>query len=150
MRTSPRLADLLKRLLKALHRADLRPFKDLADACLIHATLEYEGAGKEAFLERAAFFFDEVVASSHVTPAEQPRADEELAAMLAPTSREVLEALSMKVADGITAQCPKGVGFALLVFSFGAGGNLAWISNANRSDMIKAVDEWIATQRRRN
>lgn len=38
------------------------------------------------------------------------------------------------------------LGFALLVFDFGEAGNLAWISNAQREDMIKALKEFIDKQ----
>ena len=36
------------------------------------------------------------------------------------------------------------VGFALLMFDFGGGGNLTYLSNANRLDMIKALYECAA------
>lgn len=35
------------------------------------------------------------------------------------------------------------VGFAVLVFDFHGGGNLGWVSNAQRGDMIKALQEFI-------
>lgn len=35
------------------------------------------------------------------------------------------------------------LGFAFLVFDFDGQGNLAWISNAKRKDMIKALEEFI-------
>lgn len=38
----------------------------------------------------------------------------------------------------------KMVGFVLIMFTFGEGGSLTWISNAQRIDMIKAMEEWIA------
>lgn len=34
---------------------------------------------------------------------------------------------------------PAGVGFGLLLFDFGEGGNLTWISNGSREEMIKAL-----------
>ena len=37
-----------------------------------------------------------------------------------------------------------GVGYAVLLFNFGAEGNMAYGSNANRKDMIKALRELIA------
>lgn len=33
------------------------------------------------------------------------------------------------------------VGFALLVFDFGEGGSMTWVSNANREDMVAALRE---------
>lgn len=38
---------------------------------------------------------------------------------------------------------PAGLGFALLVFDFGPGGNLAYVSNARREDMLRAMREFI-------
>lgn len=36
------------------------------------------------------------------------------------------------------------VGFALLVFDFGGGGFMNYISNADRDDMLRAMGEFIA------
>jgi hypothetical protein len=41
---------------------------------------------------------------------------------------------------------PKGFGFTLLIFSFGPGGSMFYISNSDRRDMIKAMKEFIAKQ----
>jgi hypothetical protein len=35
-------------------------------------------------------------------------------------------------------------GFALLMFSYGTGSEMTWLSNAKRPDMIKALEEFIA------
>lgn len=37
-------------------------------------------------------------------------------------------------------------GFLLMLFNFGEGGNLTYISNAQRGDMTKAVKEWLAKE----
>jgi hypothetical protein len=37
-----------------------------------------------------------------------------------------------------------GIGFALLLFDFGDGGGMAYMSNAEREDMIQAVEELLA------
>lgn len=42
-----------------------------------------------------------------------------------------------------------GLGLALFVFDFGAGG-LSYISNADRSDMVRAVREWLRKNDRNN
>lgn len=43
-----------------------------------------------------------------------------------------------------------GVGFALLLFSFGDPPQPAtWISNSDRGDMIRAVEEWLARAKAR-
>lgn len=46
----------------------------------------------------------------------------------------------------IGSQLPPGWGFALLVFTFGGGGTMTYISNAQRADMVKAMQEFIAKQ----
>lgn len=38
------------------------------------------------------------------------------------------------------------MGFALLLFDFGVGGSMFYISDANREDMLKAMKEFIAKQ----
>lgn len=37
-------------------------------------------------------------------------------------------------------------GFTLMMFDFGEGGHLTYISNAQREDMILAVKEWLIKQ----
>lgn len=44
----------------------------------------------------------------------------------------------------------KRVGFAVFVFDFGDTGDLAYISNSSRDDMIKAVEEWLVHARADN
>lgn len=39
------------------------------------------------------------------------------------------------------------IGFVVFLFDFGSDGSLAYISNAQRPDMIKAVEEWLARQK---
>lgn len=41
---------------------------------------------------------------------------------------------------------PKRIGFAMFVFEFGrtAGGQVNYVSNASREDMLTAVREWLA------
>jgi hypothetical protein len=51
--------------------------------------------------------------------------------------RLLLESQARRLAEG----CPAGVGFALMIFDFGEGGNMAYVSNAERADMIRALEE---------
>ncbi len=64
------------------------------------------------------------------------------------TDRGTLEILAAesarRIADELKRSLPRGVGFAVLVFDFGPGGNLAYVSNAERADMLKAMREFIA------
>lgn len=64
-------------------------------------------------------------------------------ATLRDPGRLKLEYTAREVGRRLSAEMPEGVGFALLVFDFGEGGNLAWMSNGRREDMIKAVKEWL-------
>lgn len=48
----------------------------------------------------------------------------------------------------VEAIMPPQTGVILFAFDFGAGGGMAYISNAERADAIKALKEWIATQER--
>jgi hypothetical protein len=51
-----------------------------------------------------------------------------------------------RVARKLTELLPPGQGFILLTFDFGPGGNLAYVSNANRDDAIRALREWLVRQ----
>ena len=55
--------------------------------------------------------------------------------------RKVLEDYSRLLAKTLTDTLPPGLGFALLVFSFGEGGFSAYISNAQREDMKSQLRE---------
>lgn len=57
-----------------------------------------------------------------------------------------LEEQCAEVGRVLAARMPKGVGFALLMFDFGSGGNMAWASNAERPDMIEMLHEWLGRQ----
>ncbi len=68
------------------------------------------------------------------------------------TDRGSLEILavewSRRIGRKMKQQLPPGVGFALLVFDFGEKGNLAYVSNADRADMLVAMREFIAKAER--
>lgn len=46
----------------------------------------------------------------------------------------------------LAKQMPPGWGFGLLMFTLGEGGTMTWISNANREDMLKAMQEFLKAQ----
>jgi len=56
-----------------------------------------------------------------------------------PQLEEHARVIANKIADAL----PEGVGFALLIFDFGAHGHLTWLSNAERQDMIRALHEFM-------
>jgi hypothetical protein len=52
------------------------------------------------------------------------------------------------LAGMIEDELPDGWGFGLMLFTFGEGGVMFWISNAQRADMVKTMKEWIAKNER--
>jgi hypothetical protein len=59
---------------------------------------------------------------------------------------ETLESIARDIGRSIGRAIPQNsdIGFALLLFDFGGGGHLTYISNAEREDMIKSLYECIA------
>jgi len=60
-----------------------------------------------------------------------------------PIELKVLEEEARKLARVIGGTLPEGIGFALLLFDFGEGGNLTYLSNAQRDDMLRALQEFM-------
>jgi len=56
---------------------------------------------------------------------------------------EAAEKLLKEIGGIIRSQCPPGYGFTFLLYSFGEGGDLFYISNAQREDMIRCMQEFI-------
>ena len=60
------------------------------------------------------------------------------------TERELEVKKNLKnIADKIKEELPEGFGFALLTFEFNKEGQLMYISNADRLDIVRAMKEWI-------
>lgn len=57
--------------------------------------------------------------------------------------RLALEERAADVGRVIAKLCPPGVGFTLLLFDFGEGGHLAYMSNGQRDDVVRAMREFI-------
>lgn len=57
-----------------------------------------------------------------------------------------IEGLLNEIGKSLGKKMPKGWGFNLLLFSFGEGGAMFYISNAQRPDMIAAMKEFIGKQ----
>lgn len=62
--------------------------------------------------------------------------------------RLVLEQQTHDVAEKLKAMVPAGVGFTLFLVDYGEKGNLAYVSSADREDMIKNIEEWLERQGR--
>jgi hypothetical protein len=58
-----------------------------------------------------------------------------------------LEARARKLAHAIGNGLPKGVGFVVWLFEFGKDGWATYVSNAQRDDMIKALEELLTKLR---
>ena len=56
---------------------------------------------------------------------------------------EDIEALLKELGSDLKKRMPAGWGFNLLIFSYGEGGSLFYISSAQRKDMLKAMREFI-------
>lgn len=63
---------------------------------------------------------------------------------LNPTMTPEVKAAGEALADIIDSALPDNHGFALLIFEFGDEGNLSWISNADRDDMLATMKDFIA------
>ena len=61
-----------------------------------------------------------------------------------PTMTPEVKASGESLAKIIDAALPPGHGFALLIFEFGEKGQLSYISNAQRDDMIATMKDFIA------
>jgi hypothetical protein len=59
------------------------------------------------------------------------------------TARLALERRTRTIADKIAADLPPGTGFAFFAFDFGERGNFAYVSSADRGDIVRALKEWI-------
>ena len=61
-----------------------------------------------------------------------------------PKMTDEVRASGERLAEIIDAALPPGHGFALLIFEWGSDGNLSWISNADRDDMLATMKDFIA------
>ena len=56
---------------------------------------------------------------------------------------EDIEALLKELGSDLKKRMPAGWGFNLLIFRYGEGGSMFYISSAQRNDMLKAMREFI-------
>lgn len=58
---------------------------------------------------------------------------------------EVIKGTMPTIAKKVDDELPEGFGFCVLVFPFGKteDGQMMYISNADRLDIVKAMEEWI-------
>jgi hypothetical protein len=54
-----------------------------------------------------------------------------------------LEATCRSIGRTIAGVLPDGAGFTLVLFDFGADGNMTYLSNAQRADMVRMLEELI-------
>lgn len=60
---------------------------------------------------------------------------------------EQVEFALREVAEYAKTRMPMGLGFTLLMFDFGEGGNMFYISNAQREDVLKSMEEFLEKNR---
>jgi hypothetical protein len=144
---SPRLSTLTVRVLRVLMRANIIPSAELGGVLLVQAAGQL-GSSKERFLEQAAQAWDQARTPDYTDAVQSALSSEE--ASHPPTPRQELEELACEIGDAIKAVVPAGVGFAGFAFTFGPGGYTAYASNANRGDMTKMLEEFVAKCRRIN
>jgi hypothetical protein len=145
---SQRLSTLTVRVLRVLMRANVQPSAELGDVLLVQAAFLQHGSGKERFMEQAAHAWDQAQTADYGAAVGSALSSEE--ASHPPTPRDQLEALACEIGDALKAIVPAGVGFAGFAFTFGPGGYTAYASNANRGDMTKMLEEFVAKCRRIN
>lgn len=62
------------------------------------------------------------------------------------SEEEYIKSKLQGIAQNIDKELPEGFGFALLTFKFNTEpdtSDLMYVSNANREDIVKAMEEWI-------
>lgn len=60
-------------------------------------------------------------------------------------NNELVKSKMQRIARKVDEELPSGYGFAVLVFNFGEGkdNEMMYVSNADRQDIVKAMEEWI-------
>jgi hypothetical protein len=58
-------------------------------------------------------------------------------------NRKDLEGAVANMGRFVKEICPPGTGYILLLFDFGATGNLAYLSTCDRAQAIAVMKEWI-------
>jgi hypothetical protein len=56
---------------------------------------------------------------------------------------EIVKHKMQGIAKKVEEELPKGFGFVVLAFEFDKKGQMMYVSNANRSDVVVAMEEWI-------
>lgn len=56
---------------------------------------------------------------------------------------ELVKSRLQRIAEKVNNELPTGFGFVVLSFAFGNPGQMMYVSNANREDIVKAMKEWI-------
>lgn len=56
---------------------------------------------------------------------------------------EIVKGRLQSIAKKVNNELPKGFGFIVLSFAFNNPGQMMYVSNANREDIVQAMKEWI-------
>lgn len=105
------------------------------------STSEDEGVGELERLkaECEAFAAGAALPLPRAVPPAPPVSREQYTTSDAVTMRPILQALGGQIG----AALPEGWGFNLLLFTYGAGGSLFYLSSAEREDVIAVMREFI-------
>lgn len=60
--------------------------------------------------------------------------------------RLILERQCRELADTITAKAPAGTAFIIFLADMGEGGNVSYVSNAERDGAVKLIHQWLDRQ----
>lgn len=58
-------------------------------------------------------------------------------------AEEIVKSKMQNIAKKVNDELPTGFGFVVLSFVFGNPGQMMYVSNANREDIVQAMKEWI-------
>lgn len=56
---------------------------------------------------------------------------------------EIVKSRLQRIAEKVNNELPTGFGFVVLSFAFDNPGQMMYVSNANREDIVQAMKEWI-------
>lgn len=61
-----------------------------------------------------------------------------------------IESRLRDIGETLKKRVPEGMGFTVLMFDYGAGGAMFYLSSAQRADMINSMKEFIKKQEAKN
>lgn len=59
------------------------------------------------------------------------------------SDEEIVKSRMQNIAKKVKEELPDGFGFVVLAFKFNEKGEMIYVSNANREDVVKSMEEFI-------